>query len=499
MHLRRLKRRWPAPFDRFSACAGIFVAGLTLLVGCVADDSDFDLPPNPDVLLVVLDTVRADRLSTYGYERPTAIQIDALAESGVVFEDVTAPAPWTYPSHASIFTGEPPWVHGARIRHDAGDVGKRSTRVGDTTVIPLRADLPTLAERFSASGYRTAAVVVNVWLTPKLGLVRGFETVEVFDHDGPAIQAAKASLDEPDDRPLFLFVNLLAAHSPYREGPGPWRLEDRAFLDPALSPEWVRPYLFRGDPPGVHLDYVADGDEVSGVSRYNLGELSLSESDLGRIQQLYDAGVRAADYGFGRILEAWLTQHAEGVVAVTSDHGEAFGEHGLLGHRGAVYPELLKVPLVMAAPGRLPVGVRIATPVQLQDLYATLLDLAGIEASPRSLLHAVEGKARREPVEAEARPDEVWARAGGARFQKVWRLYRRGDAALVWSDAGEHELYDLDRDPHMQDDLSARDTETVANLSAAAKARHVEVAGPTRDIDIPQEAAERLRQMGYLR
>jgi len=471
----------------------------TALFGCAAGDASDSVPAAPDVLLVVLDTVRADHMSTYGYFRPTTIQVDALAELGVVFEDVTAPAPWTYPSHASLFTGEPPWVHGAQFLDTSADAARRSESVDETSVSRIRSDLPTLAERFAASGYRTVAVVRNVWLTPKLGLMRGFQSVRTFEREASAIEAAREVSARERDRPLFLFVNLLAAHSPYQEGPGPWQLDDRTFLDPDRAPAWVRPYLFRGDPPGVHFDFVADGDEMSGVIRYVRGDLAIPEEGMKAVEWLYDAGVRAADYGFGRILASWREYHADGIAAVTSDHGEAFGEHRLLSHRGAVYPELLRVPLVIAAPGRLPTGVRVPTPVQLQDLYATLLDLSGIASTPVSLVPVIEGKARSGPLVASARPDPMWATHGGPRFQQIWRLYRSGNDALVWSEAGDVELYALDSDPLMQVNLAARESRRVAALRAEAQGAFAGAAVPTEVVELPKETARRLRNLGYLK
>ena len=122
-------------------------------------------PRHPDVLLVVLDTVRADRLSAYGHERPTDLYLSALAEaSGVLFEGVTAPAPWTWPSHASLFTGEVPWVHGAHLALlESEDERFHHAGINATR---MREDLPTLAERFSEAGYRTVSLSANQWLAP---------------------------------------------------------------------------------------------------------------------------------------------------------------------------------------------------------------------------------------------------------------------------------------------------------------------------------------------
>jgi arylsulfatase A-like enzyme len=166
-------------------CAvGLLVAALS---SCRVEVED---PPaaseRPSVLLVVLDTVRADRVSSYGYRRPTTPQLDAVAAAGVLFEDVSAPAPWTWPSHASLFTGEPPWVHGAHLVLERDD----ASSILGMSVSPMRGDLPTLAERFGASGYRSVASVANDWLGPELGLMRGFDSVEVFGTDAGVVGRA---------------------------------------------------------------------------------------------------------------------------------------------------------------------------------------------------------------------------------------------------------------------------------------------------------------------
>jgi arylsulfatase A-like enzyme len=444
-----------------------------------------------DVLLVVLDTVRADRTSTYGHVRPTSIQMDALARAGVVFEDVTAPAPWTYPSHASLFTGEPPWVHGAHMMLERPELV-----FGGVAVSRMRSDLPTLAERFAAAGYRTVALSANPWLQPGLGLERGFETVEVFEYDGGAIDAAARELGRDDPRPLFLFVNLLSAHSPFHEGPGEWALADPDFLQAESAPEWVRPYLTTGA-PGVNLAVSAQEGAPAGVTLYAAGELAIPPADMQKLLDLYDAGVRTADWGFGRVLESFVAHRPNGVVAVTSDHGEGFGEHGMLDHRASVYAEVLRVPLVIAAPGTLPAGVRVRTPVGLQDTGATLLDLAGVETGPRSLAPLVRGAPRNEPILAAAWPDVAWAIAAGGRHERIWRLYRMGSEALVWSDAGEVELYDLAADPGMRSDLAAARPERAAALRELAARAFPEKDARGEALAVPEDTLERLRQLGY--
>jgi arylsulfatase A-like enzyme len=456
--------------------------------------------PRPDVLLVVLDTLRADHSSSYGQARETTPRLDALAELGVVFEDVSAAAPWTWPSHASLFTGESPWVHGAHLvppsRASASALAHFGMSVGS-----LRADLPTLAERFAAGGYRTVALVVNEWLAPELGLLRGFETAELLESDARLIEAATRELAAPDDRPLFLFVNVMSAHSPFREGPGPWALSDPAFLDPATAPEWVRPYLTSDLPRGVHLSQVAEGHTATGVVRFAAGELAIPESDLAKLRQVYAAGVRAADFVLGRLLEPFAARSPDGIVAVTSDHGEGFGEHGTLDHRASLYPEVLRVPLVLAAPGRLPAGARVEAPVSLQHLHPTLLELARLGPAAGSFAGLAEGRGEPAPVAAAAWPDPVWAEHAGARFGWEWRLYRRGDWALVLplDDPRAAELYHLPTDPGMRRDRAASEPERLAALAreAGPQLGTGEEAVATAPLAIPDRVAARLKRLGY--
>jgi arylsulfatase A-like enzyme len=453
----------------------------------------------PDVLLVVLDTVRADRTSSYGYARPTTPQLDAVALAGVLFEDVTAPGPWTWPSHASLFTGEPPWVHGARFAAAAGSQGEGAPtqpRFG-MQVTPMRDDLPTLAERFAAAGYETAAFVVNDWLAPELGITRGFSLTRVFRSDADATRAAREWIAGDRAAPAFLFVNLLSAHAPFRDGPGPWALEDASFFDPEHEPAWAQPYLV-DDGRGVSLQEIADGDESNGVMRFVAGDLEIPPAGMRSLSHLYDSGVRAADFALGRVLEAWVARYPEAVVAVTSDHGEHLGERGLLDHRSSVYPETLRVPLVIAAPGRFPAGTRVSSPVNLERLHPTLLELAGLHPTEGSLVPLLEDDRASEVVSAAAWPDALWSRRIGGRFSRTWRLYRDATHALVNDDENSAELYDLVRDPGMTRDLAADQPERVADLRRRARDHFGASVEEVAPLEIPAEIQERLSTLGYL-
>ncbi len=453
---------------------------------------------HPDVLLVVLDTVRADRLSAYGHDRLTSPYLEGLAEgAGVLFEDCTAPAPWTWPSHASLFTGELPWVHGAHLSLGPPE-GTGFIRTG-MMVTRLRGDLPTLAERFSRAGYRTVSLSQNRWLAPELGLMRGFDDARIFKLENQVLVAAQEVLAAEREEPLFLFLNISTAHGPYLETPAPWVERHDAALDPETAPAWLRPYLLEGEVRGVDLAHRPPDDMITGNHAYLLGRLKIPPEGFELLLDLYDGEVLTGDRVFGTVFETWAKQRPESIVVVTSDHGELFGEHDLIEHRGNVYAELLQVPLVIAAPGRLPTGVRIDTPVQLQDVYPTLLELAGIERNPKGSLVPVAGGAPREgPVLAAAWPSNIWARLGGERFSHVSYLYREGDDALIWNTGGKTELYDLGRDPKMRHDLSKEQADRVATLHSKATPlfpEGIETESATNLLS--DQAREQLRALGY--
>jgi arylsulfatase A-like enzyme len=453
----------------------------------------------PDVLLVVIDTVRADRLSSYGHHRMTDLYFSSIAEgSGVLFEDVTAPASWTWPSHASLFTGEPPWVHGAHI--GLREPGEEGFDFKGIFVTRMRDDLPTLADRFSAAGYDTVSLVVNGWLTPDLGLVRGFHDARKFKDDPAVMVAALEMLSQEREKPLFLFINLMSPHGSFNAADVPWSRRHLPNLRPDSAPEWARPYLDLEDPehPGINLSGHDKGHLLKAINRYLLGKLEIPPEGFEMLLDLYDGEIAMADRWFGGIFERWAATRPESIVVVTSDHGELFGEHGLIEHRGNVYPELVKIPLLLAAPGRLPEGVRIKTPVQLQDVYPTLLDLAGIDELPGSLIPVIKGEPRRDPILAVAWPDTFWARLIGGRLKHIWHLYRKGNEAVVWSSGGDLELYDVSTDPRMTRDLSGKH----ALRAAALREEATPYLGDLTEFETPEvvfsdESKERLRALGY--
>jgi arylsulfatase A-like enzyme len=446
------------------------------------------------VLVVVIDTLRRDAVSAYGGARKTTPQIDALAQQGVRFDDVTAPASWTWPSHASLFTGLMPWDHGAHAAptaHEQAD-GVHFLSFLDPTV-------PTLAETLHAAGYRTEAVVVNPLLGPTFGLVRGFDHVSAEPNDGGAGKAAQAVIADADPRPLFLFVNLFAPHGPYLMSPAPWAQQHAEELTPAGAPAWLAPYLVK-EAPGVDLAQYTDPKEPNGYQRFVRKELAMPPEGLALLRDLYDGEVLAADYVLHGIVNAWAGRPGA-VLAVTSDHGEYFGEHGLLEHGRTLYSEVTAIPLVLVAPGRLPAGKVVSTPVQLQDLFPTVLDLAGVSATAptpdaHSLLPVVDGAARPGPILAGEWPDPFWAHQVGGPFAKGWRLCRDGDLAAVVSHDGSGELYDLKADRGMTHDLAADHAADLDRLRQLCAHTWQEHPHETHAVDAAE--LERLQALGYV-
>ncbi len=471
-----------------------------LLIGCdVGSESTLEPaapePAVPDVLVVVLDTVRADKLSGYGYPDPTSPQVDAVGAAGVTFEDVTAPSSWTWPSHASLFTGVGPWEHGAHASIQESGVGPAGGHWG---LQPLRSDLPTLAEQFSGAGYRTVSLAANQFLDPKLGLTRGFDVAETL-RDSALSKRAVSLLEEPDSRPLFLFVNIMIAHHPWEIYPAPWsKVHEDRLSSSEHAPDWARSFLLK---EGTGLDFyqVPPGASMGGFRQLMKGELSIPESDMAMVEGLYTGGITAADFLLNRILTAWMKSRPEGVVAITSDHGEYLGEHGLWDHGKTVFSEVVQVPLVIAAPGRLPASTRIETPVAMHDLHDTLLDLADItESTPRSLVPVVAGEDREGPIQAKAWASHRWRDSMGGRFEHDWSLYRVGDLALVFSSGGDRMLFDLKVDPSMTKDLAASRPDALASLWEQAESAFQDKAAPSEAPEMSPELVEELKALGYL-
>jgi choline-sulfatase len=457
---------FPMPFRHRTASAvlvpALLAAVLTLAAGCAQEKAGgaagADGPRGPrhpmNVLLVTVDTVRADHLGCYGDAAAETPRLDRLASQGVRFAQASSPVPLTLPSHSSLLSGLLPPHHGLR-NNGAGSFPSES---------------PTLATALSAAGYRTGAFVGSFVLDRRFGLARGFATYDdeierdpkagiVLEAERPgsvvvdralawlAKDEAKDERDNKDGedgaRPFFLWVHLYDAHAPYTP-PSPWRER------------------FAGRP--------------------------------------YDGEVAAVDAQVGRLLDELdrrgLAENT--VVAVAADHGEALGEHGEQTHGLLLYEPTLRVPLLVRAPG-LKAGQVVRTPVSLVDVAPTLAGLAGkpfaaAAGQPLDGRDLSAGLRRGE----EPAPSDLYAET---RYPELFgwsplTALRRRDVKYISS--SEPEMYDLASDPGEKANLAARAEsartaagfeEQIARIEAGAVA--------TRRAPADAETRAKLASLGY--
>jgi len=325
-----------------------YLALLVLLTACGGGRQ----APRRDVLLLIIDTARADHFSAYGYERPTTPNFDRLAAEGRRFDEAWAQSPWTLPAVATILTGQPPRGHGAG-RAKGG-------------ILPLRPEVPTLAELMTAAGYRSAAFMNVIWCGPRLSaLNRGFE---LYDHqtsdesnlghrDAARTTAAALDwLDDIGDDPFFAVLH---------------------YFDPHLTYDPPAPFDTMFEEQGSALP--ADFGSAAEVYRIRDGSLRLSRMQQQALMARYDGELRFADEQFGllrRELEA-RGRWDETLVIVLADHGEEFWDHGGFEHGHTHHGELLRVPLIVRRPAE-PAGGPVAERVTQLDVAPTILDFAGI-------------------------------------------------------------------------------------------------------------------------
>jgi len=498
--MKRLDRREAVRFGMAAA------AGLATAAGCRRRESTPSTLPvasnlaglkvdhvrhdRPDMVLIVADTVRADHLSCYGYGRPTTPNIDAFARIARRYNNVLAPGAFTLPSHASLFTGLPVSVHGST--HFKRYLDPR---------------FPSLPEQLREAGYQTAGFSTNLaFLVPGSGFDRGFETYWVPSQaDGPRPSLAMHhrlaewfTRERDPDRPFFLFLNYIESHSPYEPDSRTLR-----WAQPELAEKWRtvnQSNLLRA--------HAFTGSEI--ISPQHLEELSL----------LYDEEVANVDELIGDLL-GFLEGNgiAEGsLVAVTSDHGEHFGEHGLTFHQHSLYEALVRIPLVVRYDAALETGVDNQLR-QLQDLYPTFLAAARAPWNPSPAHHCLNllGETTTEDrlgVAEFLAPDIVglmpvmiqYPGYDYTRLGAVLRVAQEGSNKLLVSSHQPPRLYDILEDPGEEHDLAAsrpqvtrrlvrRLEEWLAQRSPFASTTHPSDTIPYK---LTPDQIEALRRLGYL-
>ena len=437
-----------------------------------------DTRRRPNVILLSIDTLRADHLTSYGHSRDTAPKLrEWFEKDGVLFEETVAAATTTGPSHMTMFTSLVPTVHGV------------AERPGVRAPAPI-----TLAEVLRANGYATGAVTEDGPLHARWGFSRGFDTyaenksADVMlpeGHVAATFDQAEAWLRRHGDKPFFLFVHTFEVHYPY-------------------TPPARYAALFGGvaREPGLPPDYAP---------------------------VLYDREIRHVDDQLDRFLTklrgAGLLDDT--IFIVTADHGEEFLEHGFIGHGGNLHPEVIRVPLLIRGPG-VAAGRRIDSPVGHVDLMPTILDLLGIDppevAMGRSLAAIVRGEANE--IEDAPLYSEAWyetAMLAGGRTLKLDQpsiAVRQGDRKLIRANAPDggftYRYFDLANDADERRDLYPAKAAEVADLKEllagyeplmsglrrradAARSRFGGARGAAAgQVDIDPAVAEKLRALGYV-
>ena len=430
----------------------------------------------PNVVLVVLDTLRADHLGSYGHEAARTPVLDRLASEGVRFADAMSQAPWTAASVATLFTGLTPSVHGI----DGGVKWGAEDTSGDLPFLVQKSLSPrhvTLAQRLQEQGWTTAGFVSNAYVNTVFGFSQGFEVYgDEHDDYSQDIAGAKrrgeetnrrvrAWLDEGPEEPFFLFVHYNDPHWPYDPLP-PF---DQGF-------EW---YTGELTPEKTTMVVEHGGKGIEG----------LSEQDMDYLRALYDAEIAYLDREVGVLLaNVEAASSRDTLVVVTADHGEEFGDHGNTSHGYTLYQEQVHVPLLVH--GLEHRGVVVEDLVRTMDVAPTVLDAVGL---PPEL---GEGQSLLPMLEGGAGPTEGFAEATYGRPEQA---IRRGSTKQIES-PDTVERYDLAEDPRELRDLGgdAALSEALATWREQAAATKAALGAGDTEVQLDEATRARLEALGYL-
>jgi arylsulfatase A-like enzyme len=461
---------------------------MLMSLGACHSEQSREPKAKPNIILISIDTLRADHLGCYGYERKTSPHIDAFAESGLIFRNARSHSNWTAPSHMSMFTGLFPSVHGIWEYSDPG------------TLAP---EIPTFPEILQANGYATGAYTGGGYVSARYGFDRGFD---IYRSEGMftrnfdrAMRFARKwiSTQLKKQQPYFLFLHTYQVHEPYN------------------PPDAYKGFAAEYTP----IDKLNADDRWSKATIENwprwIADAASDSKFLPTVIGLYDGEIRSVDDGLGRLFEFLKSKNAfeNTLIVITSDHGEAFLEHAEFpfGHH-SLFDEILRVPLIMHTPSSLGLAAAtsLTTNVGHVDLAPTMLAVAGIEVPSgtfqgRSLLSDVKA-AKATTVKpqdffaeraADRHPAPSWIVGGDA--QKKCSV-RNPDTSPV--DA----YFDLLNDPMEAHDLApdpARSDELSRCRDALLKRRadNLDVAASTgRPVETPEMSEEekaQLRALGY--
>lgn len=441
----------------------------------------------PNIIFILVDTLRRDYLGAYGFQGRVSPAIDRLARESILFRNCFTQSPWTKPAVASLFTSLYPQVHGL-TNHEGKYWGEGTPEIR-TGILSGRAT--TLAESLRESGYETAGFIANPWLDASYGFGQGFDVYYDDETDFSTtardlVDDVRAWFDARDaDKPYFLYVHLMDVHAPYTAS-------QADFITVRASPT-------------VQSEHILGPREMPDVRWHNLEIRPPWATDEMRHEVAYwraryASGVRATDRRIGAFLN-YLRKRGEldrGLLVLTSDHGEELFEHGDWSHGQSLFDHQLRIPLIIRNPQGRGGGAEVDTFIELIDLMPTLLSVAGAEPPKGMQGQEMSAILRGHAVE---HPEFTFATA----TQRIPRFYSVRTARyklLLHLDTGWERLFEMAEDGTEKIDVSAREPEVAAELRERLL-NHIRdsVAGGTLESDtteIPEELQERLKALGYL-
>lgn len=420
-----------------------------------------------NIILITLDTTRADSLGCYGYKRDTSPCLDELAQESVLYTRALAPSNWTLSSHASLFTGKFTYSHGAR--HDPEGPFNLGIALGPNNEDYTRhrtrtigSQEHTLAQILKDAGYATGAVVSGPWLKRIFGLKKGFT---FYNDYGITVLNGKRALEVTSQALLWLkqmsigsfllFLNYFDPHFPY-------------------------------DPPGEFFHAFLPED----------GRPAQSHSSYENMKALYDGEIRYMDYHIGQLLKNLkaLGLYDNSCIIVTADHGELFGEHGMQGHGNTLYQEELQIPLIVKYPAGEVRARRDDRFIQLIDILPMILNRLDIPLPPN-----IQGNVPSRidhPIFAETYPLPF-----RDKYQGDWRALYEGDFKFLWNSMGRNLLFNLKDDPGETTNLIESQGQKARAMEASMGKLLVSLprpgpAGPQQKID--EHTRDVLKSLGYL-
>jgi len=462
--------------------------------GCKRNDEQTDAgvrgrsdESRPNIVMISIDTLRSDHLGSYGYDRDTSPRIDRLATEGALFENMISSTSWTLPAHCALFTGLSDSVHGCvSLNHR------------------LHVSRVTLAETLNSAGYHTAGFFSGPAMHPVFGVSQGFDeyvdctsfaertmrtlaggksldAIRLASHadiTNPRVyERVRAWLRRKLQRPFFLFIHMWDVHADYIP-PAPY--------DKMFDPDYDGPITgedFATD-PSINADMPA--------------------RDLEHLVALYDGEIAWTDHHVGLILDELdaLGLRDSTLVTLLSDHGDEHFEHGRKGHHQTLFDEVIRVPLVIRFPGRVPAGNRFAVQVRMIDVLPTILDLAGLSKPDKlmgqSLSPLFSGGQLKDDTIAVS---ELYSE--GNRLRSFRRLGRK----LIYDErVRKGWAFDLENDPLEKNPLQGPDDPTLQALVADAQAASKRLANFRTAVGVssapagalPEKVRRQLQRLGYI-